>query len=247
MQALIVFLIGAISGALMLLGIQSVGLPFSPGGTVNEIRPAVIKASAVEMVDQHVTVRSTTEIDDEGLTKVVIPLLKLDVNLAKRYARGNGGCLIGVDNQKLEPYFEDEKGARKSEAPTTDRVTLVVGEPEVIFCGITGYTYRDGPSLPFASAPTSLYNGLFAESLHQVVCVGNDNALHNAALESARSNIVKFLELVGFKDPKVKFEKPLPPEVSGTPVPRVTDPSIVPNRACAQTPPPRLIPTPTRK
>lgn len=214
------------------------GLGLTPGGVQNEIKPLVIKASMAEMVDMDVSAIATTEVNDEGLTKVVVPLLNLGVNIAKRYAKGNGVCMIETDNNKVRPYFRDRDGNKKTEISSNERVTLVVGEPEVLQCGVTAYQYSDGPSLPFLSAPTSLYNGIWAESLHQSVCAGTHPTLQRQARESLASNLRRAYAEFGYQNLEVEFEQPKATDLS-------QDPSIRPLRACTQRPEPILISSPT--
>lgn len=221
-------IVGLVLGMALLSNIQT-GFGLTPPGVKDEVRPLIIKASAAEMVDLNVSLIATTEVNDEGLRRLVLPL-NVGLDIAKRYAKGNGVCLLGTDNKKLRPYFKDRLGNRQDEVKANEKATLVVGEPEVLHCGVAAYEYFDGPSLPLTPSLTSLYNGIWGESLHQSVCGGYHPTLQRQARESLTANLKRaYAEWLGYQNLDVEFQSPRPPEISGTPV---VDPSIRPTRAC---------------
>lgn len=204
-------------------------------GIKGETRAITIKATAVHDVDQTVVKQTDNEIDQEAYRKFVVPALQeqgeplFELTLITRTARGNGGCMIGSDNYKFRPYFIDSDRQRKDEVPQGARnVTLVVGPPQVLFCGITGLIFKDGSGLPVATTP--IFNGLLDESFHRTVCEGNSEPVIRSAAEALKQRFIDHFGRSGVTLGNVRFgdvesdrQKP--------------DPRFQPQRAC---PPPTI-------
>lgn len=195
-------------------------------GIRTETKPVTIKATEIKDVDQTVVIHTTTEIDDEALTKWVLPLIG-DIPLVKRYARGNGDCVIGSDNNKFKPYFIDADGRRIEEVKQGQKnLTLVVGPPEVLLCGVSGLTFKDGPGIPVSTTP--IFNGLVDEAFHRTVCEANSDAVMQKAAEGLRDRFADHFRKAGVEITRMRFGD----NESQTKGP---DPRFQPKRAC---PPP---------
>lgn len=183
-------LVGVIVGLVIaLLGGAAVWKLFPSQGS--EVQVGQINLEKMELV--HRTEYARTEISAALVGKE--PQLR-GLLESTRILVTTGFCLGGIDHEKNPPDVDSNPPARS--------VTIRVGEPELLDCGITDARLFDGAG--FIPASSELNNQLYSEAQRQT----RENGLKSGLLDQAKKNALDKIELalrkLGFTKVDVLFK-----------------------------------------